>query len=418
MAAINTVFVTTCWEAHFPLSSLIALSRDIRDHTPLLLDLGSSLSPPRKPFRFEKWWLEVDNFGLLVTTNWNLPCRHTDALEIWQFKIRRLRKFLKGWNANTVSNLKKQKQSLTTEFMCLDIMSESQPLLPEENARIQTIRRELNDIWYKEEIKARQRAREKYILEGDKNTKYFHAIANQRKRKKMISSLEGANGLVSDTKSILGIDVDYYRSLFNAEPHPDISLQYDFWAEEEKVSLEENLSLTQPISEDEIKHVVFNSYAEGAPGPDGFSLLFYQKFWNTIKMDLKAMFDCFFHNDLDLYRLNFSMITLIPKEADGTSIKKYRPIALTNCSFKIFTKFCTNRLSPCANRIISSNQTAFLKDRYILESVVAAHEIIHDVHASSSSGLVLKLDYEKAYDRVDIDFLRFVLSQRDFAPSG
>ena len=53
-----------------------------------------------------------------------------------------------------------------------------------------------------------------------------------------------------------------------------------------------------------------------------------------------------------------------------------------------------------ANRLISSNQTAFIKGRYILESVVAAHEIIHEVNNNKESGVILKLGYEKAYDRV------------------
>ena len=59
-----------------------------------------------------------------------------------------------------------------------------------------------------------------------------------------------------------------------------------------------------------------------------------------------------------------------------------------------------NRLIGLAHRLIASNQTAFIKGRYILESVVAAHEIIHDVHRNKEEGIMLKLDYEKAYDRV------------------
>jgi hypothetical protein len=56
------------------------------------------------------------------------------------------------------------------------------------------------------------------------------------------------------------------------------------------------------------------------------------------------------------------------------------------------------------DRLIASNQTAFIKCRYILESVVAAHEIIHEVHKQKDAGVILKLDYEKAYDRVSWSF--------------
>jgi hypothetical protein len=89
------------------------------------------------------------------------------------------------------------------------------------------------------------------------------------------------------------------------------------------VSREENDLLTKPFSKEEIKSVVFSCYAEGAPGLDGVSFLFYQRFWDLIKNDLLAMFNDFHQGRLDLYRLNFSMITLIPKEEGARSMKKF-----------------------------------------------------------------------------------------------
>jgi hypothetical protein len=113
--------------------------------------------------------------------------------------------------------------------------------------------------------------------------------------------------------------------------------------------------------------------------------------------------------------MNFSLVTLVPKEADARTLKKFRPIALTNCCFKIFSKACANRLGNCADRLISSNQTAFIRGRYILESVVTAHEVVHDVHHNKEEGVILKLDYEKAYDKVDLSFLEEMLRQRGFS---
>ena len=67
------------------------------------------------------------------------------------------------------------------------------------------------------------------------------------------------------------------------------------------------------------------------------------------------------------------------------------------------------------DRLISPNQTAFIKGRYILESVVAVHEIIHEVARRKEEDIILKLDYEKAYDRVNWDFLLEVLKSRGFS---
>jgi hypothetical protein len=72
--------------------------------------------------------------------------------------------------------------------------------------------------------------------------------------------------------------VEFYKTLFDKEPKENIRIGEDFWEEDELVTTEENAMLEAPFYEDEIKKAIDDSYAEGAPGPDGFSFLFYQKF--------------------------------------------------------------------------------------------------------------------------------------------
>ena len=92
-----------------------------------------------------------------------------------------------------------------------------------------------------------------------------------------------------------------------------------------------------------------------------------------------------------------------------------RSISLINCSFKIFSKILTLRLSRIAQRLVTANQSAFIKGRYILESIVVAHEIVHSLHKKKDEGVILKLDYKKAYDKVSWDFLFEVLDSRSFS---
>jgi hypothetical protein len=113
-----------------------------------------------------------------------------------------------------------------------------------------------------------------------------------------------------------------------------------------------------------------------------------------------AMVKIFEEGEMSIARLNYAMIILIPKE-DGTKyLKIFRPISLLNCSFKIFAKAINNRLEGICDRLLSQNQTSFVKGRYTLESVVIAHEIGHVAMRARDKGLILKLDYEKTYDRV------------------
>jgi hypothetical protein len=134
------------------------------------------------------------------------------------------------------------------------------------------------------------------------------------------------------------VAINYCKDLFKFGNRPDIRLQDNFFSDDEKVYVEENIMLGSAFTEEEVREAVFRSYVDGAPGPDGLSFMFYQKFRDIIKEDLIAMYNASFSDDLDLYRLNFAMITLIPKENEDRSMKKFRPICLLNCSFKIFTK--------------------------------------------------------------------------------
>jgi len=161
--------------------------------------------------------------------------------------------------------------------------------------------------------------------------------------------------------------VDFYIKLFGKEENSGVKLGQDFWEVDEKVTALENELLEAPFTENEVREAVFSSYAEGAPGPNGFSFLFYQVFWDLIKVDLMNLIGVFEQGDLNLDRLNYAMITLIPKEPEAKVLKKFRPISLINCSFKIFSKLLNNRMVRVADRLVASNQTAFIKGRFILE---------------------------------------------------
>jgi hypothetical protein len=174
------------------------------------------------------------------------------------------------------------------------------------------------------------------------------------------------------------------------------------------------MALELPFSEKEIKEAIFSSYPAGAPSPDGLPFLFYQKFWDLIKTDFCRMVQVFQSGGLDLFRLNFSSLTLIPKVEEDVDMRNFRPISLLNCSFKIFSKLLTLRLESVCQRLIAKEQSAFIRGRYILESDVIAHEVAHSLHKSKESSVIIKLDYEKMYDRVNTEFLMKILEGRGF----
>jgi hypothetical protein len=87
-------------------------------------------------------------------------------------------------------------------------------------------------------------------------------------------------------------------------------------------------------------------------------------------------------------------------------IQQYRPICLLNVIFKIFMKVIMNRLTGVAQRVIQPTQTIFLPGRNIMEAVIILHETIHELHRKKKSGVILKLDFKKAYDKVKWPFVK------------
>jgi hypothetical protein len=108
------------------------------------------------------------------------------------------------------------------------------------------------------------------------------------------------------------------------------------------------------------------------------------------------------------------VITLLPKIKEAAKIQQYRPICLLNVSYKIITKALMLRFEDCMSRIICVSQNAFIKGRNIMDAVLSLHEILHETKRKNKDGVILKLDFEKSYDKISWSFLFESMKQRRF----
>ena len=115
--------------------------------------------------------------------------------------------------------------------------------------------------------------------------------------------------------------------------------------------------------------------------------------------------------------INRTFVVLIPKTKHANSFKNFRPISLCNFSYKIIAKIITERLAKILDRLISPNQGAFVRGRWIAENTVVAQELIHTIkkHKGKKGLMLLKIDLSKAYDRVEWCFLDMVLQAWGFS---
>jgi hypothetical protein len=211
MAVLDRVFGNVEWDSIYPLTSMRILPRETSDHNPLKVCFGDKLISKGYTFRFEKWWLEAKGFEELVRQPWEEAGPVSEPIDVWQYKIRKLRKKVKGWCVNMEAEKKKRKGMIISDLDALDKLAEQSTLSDTQSLKRQELREELEGIWLMEETKARQRSRERDVKEGDRNTSFFFALANQRKRKKYIASLEEDGVNYNDNKSMLTHAMSYYK---------------------------------------------------------------------------------------------------------------------------------------------------------------------------------------------------------------
>jgi hypothetical protein len=249
-----------------------------------------------------------------------------------------LRRFLRGWAKNLSGKYKREKERLLSIIDTLDIKAETMSLSPVERQELMKANENLNKIRREEEIKWAQRAKVKYIQEGGDNTKYFHLIANGKYRKKKIYQLEQEEGTIAGDDNLRVYISEYYKKLFGNPDPSSVSLDEDRIEDIPQLTAEENTLLIKNFSMEEVHDAIFQMEHNKSPGPDGFPAEFYQHFWGVTKTDMMALFEIFQKGDFPLYKLNFGVITLLPKKENATQIQQYRPICLLNVSFKILLK--------------------------------------------------------------------------------
>jgi hypothetical protein len=293
------------------------------------------------------------------------------------------------------------KANLLAKIQELDYAADGLGLDEDEWALRYHLEAQMMEMLSFEEEYWRQRGRQQWILQGDANTKFFHAFANGRKRKCAIHSLSSDQGVITEKGAIQEHIYSFYCNLMGAEEPKLIGIRTGMWPPEQMVSPHENDELMRTFTVEELDFVLHETKTDIVPGPDGLPILFYKKFWPLLKKEVLEILNGFALGRVDIARPNFGILSLLPKVPGADNIKQYRPIALINVIFKLVSKAFACRLSPVAHRVISQSQTAFIKGRFIQDGPLALHKIIHELKSKNLPAVLLKLDFKKAYDRVN-----------------
>ncbi|XP_021620613.1 uncharacterized protein LOC110620962 [Manihot esculenta] len=184
------------------------------------------------------------------------------------------------------------------------------------------------------------------------------------------------------------------------------------------ISDADNADICAPFLNEEFRAALFQMHPDKAPGPDGLNHAFYQRFWHLIGNDVSDGCRLWLQQCTFPYSLTEKLIVLIIKVDSPKTVKDCRPIALCNVLYKIVAIALANKFKRVLLMIISENQSAFILHRLITDNVMVAFEMIHNMKINKSrndDNYALRIDISKAYDMVELEFLKGMLERFDFS---
>ena len=172
-----------------------------------------------------------------------------------------------------------------------------------------------------------------------------------------------------------------------------------------KLSPAESAKLELPLSLSELDAAVKQANTRSAPGLDGLNTAFITKFWGILRIPLLRYANCCFKKGELTPTFKTASIRLIPKKGSHENIKNWRPISLLSNLYKIISRALNTRLKSTTDTITSRAQKGFTSSRYLQEVLINVIEFIGHCKSNNLPGVVLMIDYSKAFDTLSIKFL-------------
>ena len=261
------------------------------------------------------------------------------------------------------------------------------------------------------------RSRAKWLEEGETPSKFFLRQENERHAKAFVSSVFNSSGAeVSSLPEIMEAHRAFYTDLFSRE-HIDIESQRDLFSYvSSRLSESEQASCEGPLTLAEASEALRRSNRNKTPGADGLTVEFYAHFWHKLGETLVAVFNLGIANGVLPESMKASVTRLVHKKDDKRNLKNWRPISLLNVHYKICSKAVSLRLAKVLGSIVDPDQTCSVPGRSISSNLVLLRDTLAFIERTNEVGILVSLDQEKAFDRVDRSFLLNLLELFGFGP--
>ena len=400
------------------------------DHKAIYISLSWSNPTPRGPglWKFNNSLLNDEEYVNKIRETYAHTCvYYSDSVNkrlFWEMLKMEIRAATISFSEDIAKSTYRREMEIRRQLDVLDDIicnnfhfSEIDLVLKE----FDNLKTELQSIYDKKGMAAIFRSKFRWIEMGERPTKYFFNLEKRNYIKKTITELRMEDETtIKDETQILDAIENYFNNLYMST---DGTTQddYDQYIQDlslSRLSDEERDNMEGLLTYEECKKVLETFQNDKSPGEDGFTVEFYKFFFELLGHDLIASFnEAYEANELTISQRR-GVITLIPKE-DGSlmDLSNWRPITLLNVDCKIATKAIAKRVEASLPKLINHDQTGFIKGRYIGENIRLIIDAMEYTKAHNIPGILVSLDFRKAFDSLEWPFIMRTLDTFNFGKS-
>ena len=273
------------------------------------------------------------------------------------------------------------------------------------SGKIKSLKKEVYELKYDGGVFVRTKQR--IVEEGEIPSKALFHMEKNNQTKKTVKEIMSGHSVFSDTTNILKTIRSYYKNLYQNKKHSQEKQDLFLNKITKTLTDDENAFLNIKFSSEELRNAA-NSLTKGkTPGIDGIPVEFYQEYWDVYGEELTTLANenLFDRKNQLSWSQRTALISLLPKDGDLKMLQNWRPISLLCADYKIFTKALALRLAKILHKILEPSQTCSVPERQIFSNLFLTREIIEYTNNKNVEGLLLTIDQEKAFDKIDRKFL-------------
>ena len=324
---------------------------------------------------------------------------------------------------NKAKNLRQNEMDLQKRLRGLDQIISSGGNSAQVNnlkAKYNQLKQELNLIYENKGKGSIVRSKARWIEQGEKPTKYFFNLEKRNYNHKIVKVLRRPDGSsVTAERQILEELEIIYKNLYTSTPISK-NVLLDFLENLEIPRLQDSMrsELEGEITLKECKNILRTFSSGKSPGDDGFTWEFYKCFFDLLGQDLVNSFNALYRAGEMSLSQRRGVITLIPKEdSDLSTLANWRPITLLNLDYKIASKVIAKRMEKVLSLLINPDQTGFIKGRFIGQNIRLINDILEQTKLQNIPGILLQLDFRKAFDTIEWEFIQRTIALFNFGDS-